>query len=105
MQGVGVIGKRPLPSETPFQPILGSWVGLPSAWLPKRLEQWLESLIRGTSAGGHTPASGEMRKGDRERCAKRASFEFYLYSIYLSSLSIYNGLFFGKRPEANVAKY
>lgn len=31
-----------------------------------------ESLIRSTSAAGYTPASGEMKKGDKERCAKLA---------------------------------
>lgn len=50
---------------------LGSQAVLRLACLTKSLDLG-ESLIRSMSAGGYTPASGEMRKGDRERGAKMA---------------------------------
>ena len=68
IQGVGVISKESLLSET--HP-LGSQAVLCLACLTKSLDLG-ESLIRSMSAGGYTPASGEMRKGDRERGAKMA---------------------------------
>lgn len=69
IQGVDMISKESLLSETQPTGVTGC-----AAFSLAHQEPGprCESLIRSTSAGGYTPASGEMKKGDRERCAKMA---------------------------------
>ena len=69
IQGVGMISKESLLFETQPTGVTGCAVFSLAHQEPGPVG---ESLTRSTSAGGYTPASGEMKKGDRERCAKTA---------------------------------